>query len=56
MKNNPLSEKETAVFELLNGLIENADDKKLAFTVMLLSYVTRFSVCPMGADILQYRI
>lgn len=34
-KNNPLSEKEAAVFELLNGLIENADDKKHAFTVML---------------------
>lgn len=35
VKNNPLSEKETAVFELLNSLIENDDDKKLAFTVML---------------------
>lgn len=35
VKNNPLSEKENAVFELLNSLIENTDDKKLAFTVML---------------------
>lgn len=35
VKNNPLSEKEADVFELLNGLIENAEDKKLAFTVML---------------------
>ena len=35
VKNNPLSEKEAAVFELLNGLIENADDKKHAFTEKL---------------------
>ena len=34
-KNNPLSEKEKAVFDLLNSLIENAEDKKLAFSVMI---------------------
>lgn len=34
-KNNPLSEKENAVFNLLNSLIESSEDKKLAFTVMI---------------------
>lgn len=34
-KNNPLSEKEKAVFDLLNSLIETDEDKKLAFTVMI---------------------
>ena len=35
MENNPLSEAEADVFELLNSLIEAKEDKKLAFTVML---------------------
>ena len=34
-KNNPLSEAEAEVFELLNSLIETKEDKKLAFTIML---------------------
>lgn len=34
-KNNPLSEKEQAVFDLLNSLIENSEDKRLAFSVMI---------------------
>ncbi len=34
-KNNPLSEKENAVFGLLNSLIETSEDKELAFTVMI---------------------
>lgn len=34
-KNNPLSEKEKAVFDLLSRLIETDEDKKLAFTVMI---------------------
>lgn len=33
--NNILSPKESEVFELLNNLIENSEDKELAFTVML---------------------
>ena len=34
-KNNPLSPKENEVFDLLNSRIENQEDRKLAFTVML---------------------
>ena len=46
-KNNPLSEAEAEVFELLNSLIETKEDKKLAFSIML---------CCINDDDLCYKI